>query len=131
MARPSSVFKSRVFNQNKTGILIYSQHKHIKRITTAEQQQALKALPHHIQLEIKDNLDKLDKLAGPIAAIFFDNNSDPDTTKLFVITLKGMLDLQLQQKLIYRESIQRQLHFTLAFTKDVHPQFPRRGVNRK
>ena len=121
MARPSSVFKSRVFNQNKTGILIYSQHKHIKRITTAEQQQALKALPHHIQLEIKDNLDKLDKLAGPIAAIFFDNNSDPDTTELFVITLNSMLDLQLQQKLIYRESIQRQLHFTLALTKDVQP----------
>ena len=61
------------------GILIFSQHKHIKKLTTAEQQQALKALPHHIQLEIKD---KLDKLAGPIAAIFFDNTIDPDTTKL-------------------------------------------------
>ena len=93
------------------GILIFSQHKHIKKLTTAEQQQALKALPHHIQLDIKDKLAH----AGPIAAIFFDN------TKLSVITLKGMLDLQLQQKLIYRESIQRQLHFTLAFTKDVHP----------
>ena len=97
------------------GILIYSQHKHIKQLTTAEQQQALKALSHHIQLDIKDKLAH----AGPIAAIFFDNSID--TAKLSVITLKGMLDLQLQQKLIYRESIQRQLHFTLAFTKDVHP----------
>ena len=99
------------------GILIYSQHKHLKTLTTAEQKQALKALPHHIQLEIKDKLAHV----GPIAAIFFDNNIDPDTTVTSTINLKGMLDLQLQHKLIYRESIQRQLHFTLALTKDVQP----------
>ena len=99
------------------GILIYSQHKHLKTLTTAEQQQALKALPQHIQISLISKLAQV----GPIAAIYFENNTDSDTTNISTISLKGMLDLQLQQRLIYREFIQRQVHFTLAHTKDVQP----------
>ena len=113
----SSVYQPEMSLAQDPGILIYSQHKHLKTLTTAEQQQALKALPQHIQLPLISKLAHV----GPIAAIYFENNTDSGTTNISTISLKSMLDLQLQQKLIYRESIQRQLHFTLALTKDVQP----------
>ena len=113
----SSVYQPEMSLAQDPGILIYSQHKHLKTLITAEQQQALKALPQHIQLPLISKLAHV----GHIAAIYFENNTDSGTTNISTISLKGMLDLQLQQKLIYRESIQRQLHFTLALTKDVQP----------
>ena len=67
-----------------TGILIYSQHEHLKTITTAEQKQALKVLPPHIQLEIKD---KLVYTGRPIAGIYL------TTTDISTINLAGMLEL--------------------------------------
>ena len=67
----SSVYQPEMSLAQDPGILIYSQHKHLKTLTTAEQQQALKALPQHIQLPLISKLAHV----GPIAAIYFENNT--------------------------------------------------------
>ena len=73
------------------GILIYSQHKNLKTITIAEQQQALRVLPPHIQLEIQD---KLVDVGRPVAGIYFHNDSHSQSTDISTINLAGMLNLQ-------------------------------------
>ena len=118
----SSSLSTRLNRTASPGVLIYAHHNQVlKTFTRTELHEVFKTLSYSKQDKVKR---KLEDANHPIAGIYLDNSTRPDTTEVF--TIRDMRDMQTlhHKPRLYNRITKKSLNYTLALLTDIHTHVP-------